>query len=149
MPACRYVEEIGMAAMLVAKRLAGVTPEVNLREYVICMPLPRLPTLTLKPKGDVTRSPKQGYQWPHKKGVYSPIFKKKTWKSVKNIMISWNYGRKCICDAPKQAREWVKFKKKMSAHRTNYTSGWSFPYLLGNIGAFPKWIQWQKHLSLQ
>ena len=32
MPAHRYVEEIGSAAMLAAKRLAGVTPEVNLRE---------------------------------------------------------------------------------------------------------------------
>ena len=25
------------------------------------------PPLALKPRGDVTRSPKQGYQWPHKK----------------------------------------------------------------------------------
>ena len=25
------------------------------------------PTLALKPRGDVTRSPKQGYQWPYKK----------------------------------------------------------------------------------
>ena len=25
------------------------------------------PTLALKPRGDITRSPKQGYQWPHKK----------------------------------------------------------------------------------
>ena len=24
------------------------------------------PTLALKPRGDITRSPKQGYQWPHK-----------------------------------------------------------------------------------
>ena len=23
------------------------------------------PTLALKPRGDITRSPKQGYQWPH------------------------------------------------------------------------------------
>ena len=74
MPVFRYVEEIGTAAMLVAKRLAGVTPEVNLRECVICMPLPTLPTLALEPKGDVTRSPKQGYQWPHEKEVYSPIY---------------------------------------------------------------------------
>ena len=29
------------------------------------------PTLALKPRGDVTRSPKQGYQWPHKKGLMS------------------------------------------------------------------------------
>ena len=40
MPVHRYVEEIGSAAMLATKRLAGVTPEVNLRECVTCMPLP-------------------------------------------------------------------------------------------------------------
>ena len=40
MPACRYVEENSLAAMLAAKRLAGVTPEVNHREHVTCMPLP-------------------------------------------------------------------------------------------------------------
>ena len=32
----RYVEEISLAAMLAAKRLAGVTPEVNLMEHVTC-----------------------------------------------------------------------------------------------------------------
>ena len=36
------------------------------------------PTLALKPRGDVTGSPKQGYQWPHKKDSCPPkIFKKK------------------------------------------------------------------------
>ena len=36
------------------------------------------PTLALKPRGDVTRSPKQGHQWPHKKDSCPPkIFKKK------------------------------------------------------------------------
>ena len=35
------------------------------------------PTLTLKPRGDVTRSPKQGYQWPHKKHSCPPKIKKK------------------------------------------------------------------------
>ena len=32
------------------------------------------PTLALKPRGDVTRSPKQGYQWPHKKDSCPPKF---------------------------------------------------------------------------
>ena len=32
------------------------------------------PTLALKPRGDVTRSPKQGYQWPHKKDSCPPNF---------------------------------------------------------------------------
>ena len=48
----------------------GVTPEVNLRERISRTPLQSLnkaePTLALKPIGDITRSPKQGYQWPHK-----------------------------------------------------------------------------------
>ena len=33
MPGSRYVEEIGSAAMLAAKRLADIAPEVSLREY--------------------------------------------------------------------------------------------------------------------
>ena len=28
----------------------------------------RLPTLALKLRGDATKSPNQGYQWPYKKG---------------------------------------------------------------------------------
>ena len=48
----------------------GVAPEVNLREHILRTPPPSAnkaePTLALKPRGDVTRSPKQGYQWPHK-----------------------------------------------------------------------------------
>ena len=39
MPGHRYVEEISLVAMLVTKRLTGVTPEVNFRECVIHMPL--------------------------------------------------------------------------------------------------------------
>ena len=40
MPAYRYVEENGLAAMLTIKRLAVATPEVNLRECVTHTPLP-------------------------------------------------------------------------------------------------------------
>ena len=40
MSSCRYVEEIGLAAMLATKRSAGVAPEVNLGECVTHMPLP-------------------------------------------------------------------------------------------------------------
>ena len=36
----KYVEEISSSTMLVTKRLAGVTPEVNFRQSVMCMPLP-------------------------------------------------------------------------------------------------------------
>ena len=48
----------------------GVAPEVNLRECISHMPSQSSnkaePTLALKLRGDVTRSPKQGYQWPQK-----------------------------------------------------------------------------------
>ena len=40
MPSYRYMEENGSAAMLATKRLAGVTPEVNLRYYVTYTPPP-------------------------------------------------------------------------------------------------------------
>ena len=37
------------------------------------------PTLALKPRGDVTRNPKRGYQWPQKRTcVRHKLFKKKT-----------------------------------------------------------------------
>ena len=39
MPGRRYVEEIASAAMLAAKRLAGIVPEVNLREHITYTPL--------------------------------------------------------------------------------------------------------------
>ena len=37
---CKYVDENGSAAMLAAKRLAGVAPEVNLGEHTSHMSLP-------------------------------------------------------------------------------------------------------------
>ena len=47
---------------------AGVAPEVNLRTSGQARKrASEKSTLTLKPRADVTRSPKQGYQWPHKK----------------------------------------------------------------------------------
>ena len=38
---CRYMEGISLAAMLAAKRSVGVALELNLRECVISMPLPK------------------------------------------------------------------------------------------------------------
>ena len=58
-----------LAAMLALYTSKGVTTEGNLREHISCMPPPSAnkaeSTLALKPT-DVTRSPKQGYQWSHK-----------------------------------------------------------------------------------
>ena len=50
----------------------------------ICRPSrqARGPTLALKSKADVTRSPKLGYQWPHKKDWCPPKIKKKNNKTT-------------------------------------------------------------------
>ena len=70
-----------LAAMLALYTVKGVAPEVNLRERILRTPLPSTnkaePSLALKPRGDVTRSPKQGYQWPHKWACVQQKFKKK------------------------------------------------------------------------
>ena len=70
-----------LAAMLALYTGKGVAPEVNLRERISRTPLHSSnkaePTLALKPKGDVTRSPNQGYQWPHKWTCVQQKFKKK------------------------------------------------------------------------
>ena len=39
-------------------------------------------TLALKCRGDITRSPKQGYQWPHKKDLCPPQILKKTFTTL-------------------------------------------------------------------
>ena len=62
------VDQKGSAAMLTTIQSAGVAPEVNLRNPLCAgdKACKRF-TLALKPRGDITRSPKQGYQWPNKK----------------------------------------------------------------------------------
>ena len=65
MSACGYIKENGSAAILATKRSAGVTQEVNLRECITCIPPPsvnKVATQALKPRADVTRSPKQDHQ---------------------------------------------------------------------------------------
>ena len=74
---CKYVGQSGSAAMLAIKRLAGVAPEVNLRNSMQARKHASESTLALKPRADVTRSSKQGYQWPHKKDMCPPKSKKK------------------------------------------------------------------------
>ena len=61
----------GLAEMPAAKRSACVAPEVDLGECTLHSPMRKAnkvePTLALKTRGDVTRNPKQGYQWPPKR----------------------------------------------------------------------------------
>ena len=65
----KYVEKKGLAAMLAINRSAGTTLDVNLRNLMLCDKAYKdgIYTLALKPRRDVNRSPKQGYQSPNKK----------------------------------------------------------------------------------
>ena len=57
------------------KRSVSVAPEVDLGECTLYSPPLKAnkaeATLALKPRGDVTRNPKQGYQWPQKRTCVS------------------------------------------------------------------------------
>ena len=94
------MEENDLAAILAAKRSAGVTPEVNLREHVTHMIPPSVNKAAhsgFETQRDVTRSPKQGYQWLCKKDFYPPKFKKKRGTSpVTIINTSCSGGEKRI-----------------------------------------------------
>ena len=50
------------AVMLSIKSLADVAPEMGLRECTLCLPRQRA-NKALELRGDLTRNPKQGYQW--------------------------------------------------------------------------------------
>ena len=79
-----------LAAMLAIYTSRGVVPEVNLRECISRMPLQSSnkaeATLVLKPREDVTRSLKQGYQWPQKWTCVQQKFKKK--KKYQSVILS-------------------------------------------------------------
>ena len=68
------MDENGSAAMLATKRSAGVTPEVNLMSPLCAGDEARRSTLALKPREDVTRSPKQGISGPTKRTDVLQIF---------------------------------------------------------------------------
>ena len=74
-----------------AKKLASVAPEVDLRECTLHSPPQKVnkaePTLALNPRGDVTRNPKQGYQWPQKRTCVSTKNFKKKKKSLKEVLV--------------------------------------------------------------
>ena len=60
MPAYWYVEEMGSAAMLAAKRSAGVTPEMNLGECVKTYASARHYFESQSPKQGLTVAPQKG-----------------------------------------------------------------------------------------
>ena len=69
------------SCVLAAKRSACVAPEVDLGECILHSLLQEANkaehTLTLKHRGDITRNPKQGYQWPQKGHVSAKKLLKK------------------------------------------------------------------------
>ena len=113
MPARWHVEEIGSAAMLAAKRSSGVKLEVNLREHVTHMLL--LPSVDLKPRGDITRSPKQGCQCP-KKGLMSSKIKKKK-RMLHNCPPSQTV---CACVSGKDPFTQKKAQTKILSHLCHF-----------------------------
>ena len=65
--------------MLAVKRSAGVAPEMNLKERTPHTPPPssnKAVNSDFESHLDVTRSPKQGYQWPIKKDMCPPEVRK-------------------------------------------------------------------------
>ena len=54
----------------------------KIHHLCLCQVQIRLPTLALKPRGNIIRSPKQRYYWPHKKNLCPPKIKKKTLVSM-------------------------------------------------------------------
>ena len=114
---CKYVGQSGSAAMLAVKRSAGVTPEVNLRNSMQARKHASESTLALKPRADVTRSPKQGYQWPHKKHMCPP----KIWK--KEVYI-WEcapapWANLCISSFI------IIYNKNLRGHQQQVKSNWA------------------------
>ena len=103
-----------LAAMLAVYTGRGVAPEVNLRERISHMPPQSSnkaePTLALKPRGDVTRSPKQGYQWPHKWTCVQQKFLKKKKKNFLQLWENSNVWVLCVS-------RWRDFMLRFVQHR--------------------------------
>ena len=68
------VDQKGSAAMLATKKSVGVTPEMNLRKPLHAQVIKHAnkgPTLTLKPRADINKSPKTGVSVAPQKGLMS------------------------------------------------------------------------------
>ena len=90
---CRYVDQKGLVAMLTSIQSAGVTPDMNLRNSVQTRKhRSEESALALQLRADITRNPKQRYQWPYEKDLCPPkILKKKNLKKSKN---KWQTSKK-------------------------------------------------------
>ena len=75
-------------------RSTGVAPEVDLGDCTYTFTSTKKvnkaePTLALKPRGDITRNPKQGYQWPQNRThVSAKNCLKKVHESVRRFKLN-------------------------------------------------------------
>ena len=110
----KYVDQKGSAAMPAVKRSAGVPPEVNLGNYCYCLQMMKHArkrfNLALKPKADFTRSPNQGYQWPHKQTKNWKIL---SWKSDPVIPIYILALSSIALTLPWPSLTWQNMKTKL------------------------------------
>ena len=69
MQARKYVDQIGSNAMLAVKRLAGVAPEVNLRNPLYAGHEACKPGINpgFENQGNCHQKSETGYQWPYKR----------------------------------------------------------------------------------
>ena len=74
---CKYVDQNGLTAMLTSWYHTKGKSEESVESRSQSMQA-RESILALKPRADVTRSPKHEYQWPHKKTDVLRIFVTKT-----------------------------------------------------------------------
>ena len=85
------IQEIGIRTFSGSKRIFKM--HIILVQIVpLCQTRIGLFTLALKPRGDVIRSPNQGYQWPHKKDLCPSKLKKNSGKLVQ-IHKSVDFGQ--------------------------------------------------------
>ena len=78
---CKYVDQKGLAAMLISIQSAGVAPVVNLR-ITQARKHAKGSTLALKPRADIIRSSKQGVSVVPRKGLMSAKNFKNPYKNL-------------------------------------------------------------------
>ena len=69
MPSHRYVEE-RLGCHVCCQEVGNYSTSGIFATFTHLQVQIRLPTLALKPRGDINRIPKQDYHWPHKKDLF-------------------------------------------------------------------------------
>ena len=94
---CKYIDQKGLAAMMTSIQSAGKSEDHTSEKTH-----KKGPTLALKSMAEITRNPKQGYQWPHEKDLCpSNFFEKRRWsqeimKSISKINLAVGIFNTCV-----------------------------------------------------